>query len=325
MWPLWVIGLLVGLFLLFVVVMELREKLCHAGEETMPIPLLNESPLPGPDRKLLNFRSLGGLRTTDGRRLRNDRLFRSADPHRISPEFREWFLEQGIRTIIDLRSARELLRPLSGKRSWLEEHFTIEPDAKDKTSAADDLRLRCKESADASGKAGRRIIQINVLKQDIGLAVFRSVHLLQKLRILFFLVRRTRAQLEWLLTRTVDGLGFVWLYKHIIDDRKPEIRNVLELVANPSSGPVLVHCAAGKDRTGVFIAVLLLAVGVPPHDVVADYSESQRCFASVHGVYMSAALHHIHNHYGSVNAFFKAAGITPELQAQLREKLLEPE
>ena len=37
-------------------------------------------------------------------------------------------------------------------------------------------------------------------------------------------------------------------------------------------GPALVQCAAGKDRTGVVIAVILLAVGVEPGAVIADYT-----------------------------------------------------
>ncbi len=35
--------------------------------------------------------------------------------------------------------------------------------------------------------------------------------------------------------------------------------------------PCVIHCTAGKDRTGCFIAILLLANGVPFHDVNADY------------------------------------------------------
>jgi len=38
-----------------------------------------------------------------------------------------------------------------------------------------------------------------------------------------------------------------------------------------ASGPVLVHCAAGKDRTGVVVALALSAVGVRPEAIVADY------------------------------------------------------
>jgi hypothetical protein len=42
-------------------------------------------------------------------------------------------------------------------------------------------------------------------------------------------------------------------------------------VAAQSDGPVLVHCAAGKDRTGIAVAVLLRAAGVTRGAVIADY------------------------------------------------------
>jgi protein-tyrosine phosphatase len=45
-------------------------------------------------------------------------------------------------------------------------------------------------------------------------------------------------------------------------------------MAASSPGPVLVHCAAGKDRTGIAVAVLLLAAGVEPASVTADYTAS---------------------------------------------------
>lgn len=41
--------------------------------------------------------------------------------------------------------------------------------------------------------------------------------------------------------------------------------------------PVLVHCTAGKDRTGFVVAMLLHALGVPPDAIVADYMRSGEC------------------------------------------------
>ena len=41
-----------------------------------------------------------------------------------------------------------------------------------------------------------------------------------------------------------------------------------------SKGPVLIHCAAGTDRTGVAVASVLMALGVHPKWILADYLKS---------------------------------------------------
>ena len=60
------------------------------------------------------------------------------------------------------------------------------------------------------------------------------------------------------------------LYQAILQTVAPDLASMIGIAAR-STGPVLVHCAAGKDRTGVAIAVLLLTAGVEPESVVADY------------------------------------------------------
>jgi hypothetical protein len=61
------------------------------------------------------------------------------------------------------------------------------------------------------------------------------------------------------------------LYQAILQTVAPDLASIVSIAAR-STGPVLVHCAAGKDRTGVAIAVLLLTAGVEPESVVADYT-----------------------------------------------------
>jgi protein-tyrosine phosphatase len=63
------------------------------------------------------------------------------------------------------------------------------------------------------------------------------------------------------------------VYRRLLDMIPHRLAALLDL-ATKSDGPVLVHCAAGKDRTGVAVAALLLVAGAEPADVVADYTAS---------------------------------------------------
>src|SRR5690349_9478028 len=60
-------------------------------------------------------------------------------------------------------------------------------------------------------------------------------------------------------------------YLGYLEDRPDQVVAALRSVA-AAEGAALVHCAAGKDRTGVVVALALTAVGVRPQEVVADYA-----------------------------------------------------
>jgi hypothetical protein len=70
------------------------------------------------------------------------------------------------------------------------------------------------------------------------------------------------------LERPADG-SIHALYTAILAHAAPRIAAIPAYF--PADGPTLIHCAAGKDRTGVSVAVLLLAAGVDESAVVADY------------------------------------------------------
>ena len=59
-------------------------------------------------------------------------------------------------------------------------------------------------------------------------------------------------------------------YRHIPVDQAEAYREILERLAS-GRVPLLLNCAAGKDRTGVAVAVVLTLLGVPRETVVADY------------------------------------------------------
>ncbi|WP_103382711.1 tyrosine-protein phosphatase [Pseudonocardia dioxanivorans] len=52
------------------------------------------------------------------------------------------------------------------------------------------------------------------------------------------------------------------------------LSTVVRIVAAMAGRPVLLHCAAGKDRTGLVVALLLRLLGVDDEDIVADYLRS---------------------------------------------------
>jgi protein tyrosine/serine phosphatase len=49
------------------------------------------------------------------------------------------------------------------------------------------------------------------------------------------------------------------------------VAQALELLVEPDTGPALLHCSAGKDRTGIVVAALLLALGRDRQEVLDDY------------------------------------------------------
>ncbi|WP_138417435.1 tyrosine-protein phosphatase [Sinomonas gamaensis] len=65
------------------------------------------------------------------------------------------------------------------------------------------------------------------------------------------------------------------VYRLIIERHADRLAQAVRLIAESGDGGVLVHCTAGKDRTGLVIATALLAVGVDREQVLADYSASE--------------------------------------------------
>lgn len=58
------------------------------------------------------------------------------------------------------------------------------------------------------------------------------------------------------------------------------VRNTLEAIAEATPG-ILVHCSAGRDRTGLVTALLLANAGVAPHLIADDYELSVRAMAGI--------------------------------------------
>jgi protein-tyrosine phosphatase len=95
--------------------------------------------------------------------------------------------------------------------------------------------------------------------------------------------------------------------------------------------PMVVHCTAGKDRTGVAVAILLSLLGVSREDIVSDYAKSDVFGRNMKlagsmgtdSTFLVGALQALEHEWGSVAGYFAAAGVDPGQQEQLRSVLLE--
>ncbi|KAF7289236.1 TYR-PHOSPHATASE-2 domain-containing protein [Mycena indigotica] len=64
---------------------------------------------------------------------------------------------------------------------------------------------------------------------------------------------------------------FVRLNNEILESAGPAFQTVLRHMLDNPDKPCMVHCTIGKDRTGIFTALLLMLLGVPDKDIAAEY------------------------------------------------------
>ncbi len=89
-----------------------------------------------------------------------------------------------------------------------------------------------------------------------------------------------RWQFFWMLTSNARDLDceaqIRQIYRHVAFACTARIREVFELISDPEQLPTLIHCTAGKDRTGYLAALVQLLAGVPREAVIDDYLVTNR-------------------------------------------------
>jgi len=85
----------------------------------------------------------------------------------------------------------------------------------------------------------------------------------------------TRTEDEWRL-RSRDAAKELWKCA-VLEHLRHELRDVLRFIATAGPGPLLFHCVAGKDRTGLIAALLLALADAAPQAIAADYALSSEC------------------------------------------------
>ena len=145
-----------------------------------------------------------------------------------------------------------------------------------------------------------------------------------------------------------DTLTLAENYLWTLDRFAGYVAEVMAAIAGAPEGGVLIHCAAGKDRTGLISALLLGLAGVPAETIAADYALTAELlrprdqewlehgpgeraerealaarFAPTAEV-MLAVLDGLTRRYGGVEPYLAAAGVSPADLQRLRDRLLAP-
>jgi protein-tyrosine phosphatase len=82
----------------------------------------------------------------------------------------------------------------------------------------------------------------------------------------------THTEDEWRL-RSRDVVKELWKCV-VLEHVRRELKQVLQVIATAAPGPLLFHCIAGKDRTGLVAALLLTLADVKPEAIARDYAQS---------------------------------------------------
>ncbi|HSH01646.1 MAG TPA: tyrosine-protein phosphatase [Anaerolineae bacterium] len=243
-------------------------------------------PQPTPPSRHLNWphcynaRDLGGLPTTNNHTTRWAALVRSDILTRLDDAGRQALDQYGIRTIIDIRSHRELNKipsPYHDHPTITFHHLPV-------------------EDQDTNSQAI--------------LATAQDHH---------------------------------QVYRLIIDHFPHNLVTILRALITAPPGGILIHCHAGKDRTGLVTALLLTTLGLTPHTIATDYVLSQQSLWPLYQKMIAdkgpdnitfwqkpltppelilATLDHITTTYDSIPNYLTQHGLTPTEQQQLRHRFL---
>ena len=257
---------------------------------------------------LVNLRDVGGIPTADGRSVVPGRLLRSDNLQALTETDVKALLDRGLTDVVDLRSDYEAEMEGPGP---LAEHPEVD------------------------------IHQLSLFREwreGVGEEKPEDEEPPEAL---------PGEALPWVdLEPSVEiGNDLASHYMSYLVERPDSVLTALRVIAG-APGATLVHCAAGKDRTGTIVALALSLVGADREAVIADYAASSERMQAIverlmtsttyadnlrgrplsshmtHPETMRALLAHIDDELGGVQTLMGKLGWTDEDTERLRAKLL---
>jgi protein tyrosine/serine phosphatase len=288
----------------------------------------------------VNARDVGGLPTVDGRRTRPGVLLRSDNLQDLTPSDVSRLVDElGLCTVVDLRSTGEAHlagpTPLSGRVRHHSLSLIPEWDGEpDRAEVERAVEQAVRNEPGQGGDGWAEVTGSSPAGTDAGGLSAAAVEL--ALPVLPDFERRQRR----------DPSDLTSHYVGYVEQAGPNVAAALKVLADADSGTTLVHCAAGKDRTGVVVALALSLAGVQRDAVIADYLRSaeraDRILARLQATEtygpslkdvpvaditpraasMEGFLEHVDRVYGGAHGLAMSLGVTEEEVARLGVRLL---
>jgi len=245
-------------------------------------------------KDIVNFRDLGGYEGYNGKKIKKGMLYRAAHPDKLKGKSLNKFLNLGIKTIIDLRTANK----------------------KNKN------------------------IKINKNISIINLPINFNKTIRGKLKPIIF-KKKQEAIIEKI---------YINAYASMVLEEKNHIKTIFDLISDNQNLPLLIHCRAGKDRTGFISAVILMALGVDERLITEDYLLTNKHFLpkaqkylkkiklftfgllylgnisfifTANEKYIKSVINTIKNEFKDINNYLKVCGITKDQLEKIKNNLLK--
>lgn len=238
-----------------------------------------------------NFRDLGGLETRDGRIVKRGMIFRTDEMSRLTDADLRYLSALPLRTIVDLRTKPEIARRPNRKPASLQsmEIGTLDTPRclADVANLHDDSILNSVDK-DIQNTLGNTDAKMGTLPEEqIRVAVIK---------------------LYGQMTAEPD---FIAVY-----------RRIFALLLQDDAVPLVFHCMAGKDRTGIVAALILSALNVDEEEIMRDYllsnvvaekkyskqlavNHALRYLYEAHPEFLQAAFERIRNDHGTVQNYLR--------------------
>lgn len=256
----------------------------------------------------VNVRDLGGLPTRDGARTRFGSVIRSDTVTGLTDHGWAALREYGVETILDLRSAEE-----AAADRPLDDgsDWLVEGEGPDRPPSPRPVTTV-------------RVPLLGTWTPDL------------------------EAHFDRVAAAEHDPVGSTRaVYLLMLDLFSANVVEAIETIAAAPSGGVLIHCQAGKDRTGTVCALLLSLVDVDAEAIADDYALSGPNIAPLHDVWVDDApdeierdrrrriglsprqamldvLGEVETRWGGAEGYLRAAGTSPGAIEAVRVRLLQP-